>query len=131
MQEIKKTIAPLHQHPKMLLEVLKKCGGPIKAEIMKALEEVKSENPKFKQVYENKLAKIEANQKENANLTKEERIAKRLANQETRKANQEKKRLANQLKRKANQEKRRAAALEKKNSPQEEAEEGLIVSGKP
>lgn len=60
LHDIKKILKPLKDHPKMLLETLKKVAGPIKAEINKALEEVKNEHPHFKQHFEAKIARADS-----------------------------------------------------------------------
>ena len=52
LKELKCQVKPLKQFPRMLIKVLQKVSGPIKAEIQKAIEEVKNEHPKFKENYE-------------------------------------------------------------------------------
>lgn len=60
MKDVKRTLKPLKEHPAMLLKIIQKMSEPIKAEINKALEEVKKENPHFKEVYERKVNERES-----------------------------------------------------------------------
>ncbi len=46
-------LKPLKHNPVMYMKVINKIGEPIKAEINKALEEVKTEHPEIEQMYSN------------------------------------------------------------------------------